>query len=61
MNSAAAVTPSDPLGMTIVSDQRVPPDSGITNLSSGLSFDSCAMSPDQPMQAAKFPCVRSSM
>ena len=47
--------------MTIVSNQSVPPDSGTAKPMSGLDCESCTTSPDQPMQAAKFPCSRSSM
>ena len=44
--------------MTIVSNQHIPPSSGITNWTSGRSYCSWTMSPDQAMQAAKFPFSR---
>ena len=50
----AAATPlGAPIGMTIVSNQDIAPSSGNTKRTSG--FGDWAMSPDQAMQAAKFP------
>ena len=40
-------------GITIVSNHDIAPSSGNTNRTSG--FEAWAMSPDQAMQAAKFP------